>query len=192
MSSTLTVYAIPFERLQRVPGSRDRGLVEAVSAESRGFLAQIDALGDGDEERPRCRDALAQIVEGAALSPHLGYLYGYALEALCAYLGRELPNVSGISGASAWVEKADELLRGRGAPVGLTDLVYGVCPVEIPEPDDYPYIGAWPPHVIPAALGAVRCVDPQGLGYELRETVARVRAWLEAAGSGEGLVRFLS
>ncbi len=131
-------------------------------------------------------------MEGAALSPRRGYVYGYALEAICAYLGRELPNVTGICGASAWFEKVDAVLRGNGLPVGLTDLVYGDCPVAIPPPDDCPCIGSWPPQAVAGALAAIRGVDPGGLGHEMAEAVGQVRAWLEAAGPGEGLVGFLS
>jgi hypothetical protein len=194
MSSTLTVYAISFERLERVPGSRDLALVGAIGTELEDFLARIDELRDDEDETPSCREAVAQIVAGAPLSPHLGYLYGFALEAICAYIGRELPNVSGICGTSAWVDQVDDYLRSEGVPVGLAGLIYGGCPVEIPEPDDYPFIGSWPPQVIPSALGAIRGVETEGLDYEMAETIAQIRAWLEAAAENpeEGLIGFLS
>ena len=74
MSSTFSVYAVPYDRLKRVPGSRDRDLVEAIAGVHEYFFAQIDELADEEEEVPSCREALAQIVEGAALAGHLGYL----------------------------------------------------------------------------------------------------------------------
>ena len=88
VSSTLTVYAVSFDRLRRVPDSRDPGLAEAIGTEFGYFLSRIDELKkDEDEEVPTCREAVGQIIAGATLSPRLGYLYGYALEAICAYLG---------------------------------------------------------------------------------------------------------
>jgi hypothetical protein len=194
MSSTLNVYAISFERLKRIPGSRDPALVEQVGTEFEDFFARIDKLGDDEDEILSCREAVAQIVNGDPLSPHLGYVYGYALEAICASLGRELPNVAGISGASDWVDEVDETLRSKGVPVELTNLIFGGSPLEIPEPDDYPFIGSWPPSVIPAALGAIRGVDLESLNYEMAETIAQLRAWLEAAAENpeEGLIGVLS
>jgi hypothetical protein len=194
MSSTLSVYVISFDRLKNVRGSRDRGLVEAIGAELEYFLSQVDELRDEDEDVPTCRDAVAQIIEGAPLAAHLGYLYGYALEAICAHLGRELPGVSSISRAAAWIDVVDELLEGKGIPIGLSTLVFGVCPVDIPTPDDHPSIGSWPPHVIPGALEAIRRADLAGSDDGTTETIAQVRGWLEAAAGDpeEGLMGFLS
>ncbi len=194
MSSTLNIYAVAFDRLKQVPGSGDRRLAEAIGADLEYFLSQVDELRDEEEPAPSCREAVAQILEGAPLAPHLGYLYGYALEAICAHLGRELPNVPAISRASAWIDGVDEFLRGNGVPVRLSGLVYGGCPVDIPPPDDYPCIGSWPPPVIPGALAAIRRVGLAGVGYDTAETITRVRGWLEAAAAdpGVGLIGFLS
>jgi hypothetical protein len=193
MSSTLSVYVISFDRLKKVRGSRNRGLVEGIGAELEYFLSQVDELRDEDEDVPTCRDAVAQIMERAPLATHLGYLYGYALEAICAHLGRELPGVSSISRAAAWIDVVDELLEGKGIPIGLSTLVFGVCPVDIPTPDDHPSIGSWPPHVIPGALEAIRRADLAGSDDETTETIAQIRGWLEAAGDPEeGLMGFLS
>ena len=194
MSSTLSVYVISFDRLKNVRGSRDRGLVEAIGAELEYFLSQVDELRDEDEDVPTCRDAVAQIIEGAPLAAHLGYLYGYALEAICAHLGRELAGVSSISRAAAWIDVVDEFLVGKGIPIGLSNLVFGVCPVDIPTPDDHPSIGSWPPHVIPGALEAIRRADLAGSDDGTTETIAQVRGWLEAAAGDpeEGLMGFLS
>jgi hypothetical protein len=194
MSSTFSVYAVPYDRLKRVPGSRDRDLVEAIVGAHEHFFAQIDELADEEDEVPSCREALAQIVEGAPLAGHLGYLYGYALEAVCDHLGRELDGVSSISRAAGWIDPVDEFLRDKGVPIALSDLVFGACPVDIPTPDDHPFIGSWPPMVIPAALEAIRRVDATGVDYDTAESVAQIRGWLEAAAvePGVGLVGFLS
>ena len=88
----------------------------------------------------------------------------------------------------------DEFLRGKGIPIGLSNLVFGVCPLDMPTPDDQPSIGSWPPHVIPGALEAIRRADLAGSDYETTETITQIRGWLEAAVANpeEGLVGFLS
>jgi len=194
MSSTFSVYAVSFDRLRRVPGSRDRALIEAIATTHEDFFAQIDELADSEEEVPTCREALEQLVEGSPLADHLGHLYGYALEAVCAHLGRELDGVPAISGASGWIDPVDAFLREKGVPITLTDLVFGASPVDLPTPDDHPYIGSWPPESIPTALAAIRGVDTAGLDFETAETVDLIRGWLEAAASepGAGLVGVLS
>lgn len=196
MGATFTVYAVPFDQLRRVPGSGDRALVAAIAASGAYFLAQVDDLADADagEEVPTCREALGQLVDGRPMAGHLGYLYGYALEAICAHLGRELEGVSAISRASGWIDPVDAFLGAAGVPVALTDLVFGPCPVAIPTPDDHPFIGSWPPAAIPAALAALRRADANGLDEEAAATVALIRDWLEAAAAepGLGLVGFLS
>ena len=124
----------------------------------------------------------------------MGYLYGYALEAICIRLGQDLPEISGICGVSAWVDEVDAILISQGVPVGLTDLIFGSYPVEIPRPDDYPFIGSWPPRVICEALRASRGVALAGMNPEMADTVGQVRVWLEAAAvdAAYGLIGFLS
>lgn len=194
MSSTLTIYAVSFARLTQVPGSRDRRLLEEVLTECEWFLSEIDELADEEAEVPPCREAVAQIIEGAPMAAHCGYVYGYALEAICACLGRELTEVSAISRATRWLDTVDLLLDSSGVPVRLSNLVFGVCPVKIPTPDDSPCVGSWAPEVIPAALQAVRRLDLAPLDSEMAATVTQIRDWLEtvSADPEDGLIGFLS
>lgn len=196
MGSTFRVLAVPFDRLVRAPGSRDRALATAVAVEQADRFAAIDAMADEDEEppAPSCREALDRILDGEPRADDPGYVYGYAVEALCAHLGRELEGVSGISGASGWIEPVDDFLGPRGFPVTLSSLVFGRCPVMIPRPDEHPFIGSWPPDSVPGALAAIRAVDASGEDDDTRESVDLIRGWLEAASEqpGWGLVGFLS
>src|SRR4029077_1759365 len=96
--------------------------------------------------------------------------------------------------ASAWIDKVDGYLKGKGVPIALTDLVFGVCPLDLPTPDDNPFIGSWPPRVIPGALDALRRVDLSDADHDTAETVAQIRDWLETPASDpdEGLIGVLS
>lgn len=134
MNSTFSVYAVPFGRLKRVPGSRDRDLVEAIAGAHEYFFAQIDELADEEDEVLSCQEALAQVVEG--------YPFGYILEAVCGHLGREFDGVYSISRASGWLGPVDEFLRARGVSIALSVLVFGACPVDIPTPNEDPFIGS--------------------------------------------------
>lgn len=181
MGSTFRVYAVPFGRLKRVPGSRDRALADAIAVEHADRFADVDDLADEEEDVPTCREALDRLVDGEIRADDPGYVYGYVLEAVCSHLGRELEGVSGISGASGWIDPVDTFLRSRGFPLELVGLVFGACPVEFPTPDDAPYIGSWPPEAIPAALESIRAVDESGEDFDVAETVGLIRRWLEAA-----------
>ena len=192
MSWGVNVYAVLLERLGQIVGSRDRKIAGAIIDAQEDFLSSIDEI-DAEAEMT-CADAVGELVNGEVSEDGPGYLYGYALEAICAQAGRELPNISAIAGASDWIEEVDAVLKSRGVPVRLSQLVYGGSPVLIPEPDDYPFIGTWPAAAIPGALAAFEAADLGGLDEEMVETLEQMRGWLEEAAKnqGESLVGFLS
>ena len=192
MSSAISVYAVPLSRLKYVVGSGDRAVIDATIADYKAFLTGIDTI-DGEAEMTSA-DAVADLVNGVATENGPGYLYGYALEALCGHIGKELPNICPIARASGWIRETDAALEGKGVPVRIGTLVFGGSPVPIPEPDDAPCIGAWPASVIPAALEAFRSLDLTDVDDEMAETFAQVRGWLEAAAQrpGVSIIGFLS
>lgn len=192
MSSSINVYAVPLDRLKQLVGSRDQAVIDAVVSNHKAFLATVDDIDD--EADMTCAQAVAELVNDSPDKDGPGYLYGYALEALCAHAGQELPNLCPIARGSEWIEEIDALLERHQAPVHLSDLVYGGSPVPIPEPDDYPFIGRWPADKIPATLAAVHAMDVTQLGPDTAETVEQLRGWLEAAAGkpGASIVGFLS
>src|SRR5947209_7238600 len=204
MSTTLTVYVVPLDQLARVPGSGDRDLADTMGIESPAWFARIDELADPDPDPdeddqtvPTCLEALRRIVEGVArgsVPGHHGYVYGYAIEALCGHLGEELENVASISGSSDWVDEIDRFLGEVEVPLSLTDLVFGGSPVPIPEPDDCPAIGWWSPEQIARAVGPLRNVYVGDPNDDPGWTVLQIRRWVEQAAGrpGHALVGFLS
>jgi hypothetical protein len=192
MSSAINVYAVSIERLKQVVGSRDRSAVDAIVADLEHFLSTIDDI-DEDAEMT-CAEAVAELVNGETSDDAPGYLYGYALEAICAHVGEELPNICPIAGASDWIEEVDAVLKRKGIPVRLSGLVFGGSPVPIPEPDDYPSIGKWPAAEVPGALKAFQSLDVTDIDDEMAETLAQMRGWLEAAAKtpGASVIGFLS
>jgi hypothetical protein len=192
MSSGINVYAVPIERLKQLVGSRDLGTIDAIVEGHEEFLSSID---DIDEEAElTCADAVAQLLNGELSEDAPGYLYGYAVEAICSHVGETLPNICPIAGASDWIEEVDALLERKGIPVRLNALLYGGSPVPIPEPDDYPFIGKWTAAELAAAKSAFESADLTDVDPEMAETLQQMRDWVEAAAKkpGASLVGFLS
>lgn len=193
MSSSISVYAVSLADLKRVAGSGDQALIDAATRAREWFLSTID---DIDDEAPiRCAQALADIVNSRVSEEAPGYLYGYALEAICGHLGRELPNICGITGSTRWMEKVDATLKRRGITIQLNELLYRGSPVPIPaEPDDYPFIGYWTSVQIATALFAIRAGDRSELDNEMAETFKEIEGWLAAASESPNaaIVGFLS
>jgi hypothetical protein len=192
MSSTVTVYAVSVDRLKQVVGSGDQALIDAIVEGQADFLASIDEIDD--EAERTCAEAVADLVNGETSDDAPGYLYGYALETICRHVGQELPNISGISRASQWIEKIDAVLTSKGVPLRFSNLVYDGTPIPIPEPDDSPSIGQWPAGKIPAALAAIQSIEPAGIDNDMDETFAQMRGWFERAAKtpGVSIVGFLS
>ena len=94
MSSTITVYLVSIDRLRQLLGSRDQATIRAVVTGREDFLHDVDEIDE--DAGMSCADAIAELVNGEVSEDGPGYLYGYALEAICSSVGKELPNVSGI------------------------------------------------------------------------------------------------
>jgi hypothetical protein len=192
MSSTFDVYAVADERLKQVVGSRDKALADAIVASQEHLLSSVDEIDE--ESELKAADALRELIDGQLSGDGGGYLYGYALKAICAHIGQELPEISGVAGASDWMNEVDGVLESKGLPMTLNALVYGGSPVEIPEPDDYPFIGKWDASKVPAALASFRAADLSDVeDDEIAETITQMRQWLEAAAqkAGTSLIGFL-
>jgi hypothetical protein len=192
MSSGINVYAVPLARLTQVVGSRDRSMIEAIVKANDDFLSGIGDI-DPDAELT-CADAVAGLINGDPPGDAPGYLYGYAVEAICWYVGEELPNICPISGASDWIEQVDALLEGKGIPLRLNALVYGGSPVSIPAPDDYPFIGNWSAAELAAARTPLENADLTDAGPEMTATLQQIRGWVEATAKQPdvSIVGFLS
>src|SRR5688572_30061782 len=173
MGSAINVCAVPLGRLREIVGSRDRAVIDAVVEGQADFLQSIDDIDE--ETEMSCAEAVAERVNGEVSEGGPGYLYGYALEAICWHVGEELPNMGPISGASDWIEEVDGVLEGKGIPVRLSELVYGGSPVEIPEPDDYPGIGEWSAEQVAAARAAFAGAELGDLDEEMREMLGQIR-----------------
>jgi hypothetical protein len=192
MSSSIYVYLVSTAQLKQGVGSGDGGLLSAIIIDQDDFLARIDEI---DEEAEFiCAEAVADLIHGRTQEECPEYLYGYALEAICAQVGKELANICPIVRASDWINDIDAQLVAAGVPVSLEMLVFGGSPVPIPTPEDYPCIGTWPAEKIPTALAAMNALDLSSFDDETETTFDQIKEWLKAAATkpGSSLIGFLS
>ncbi len=192
MSSTITVFAVSLERIKQAVGSQDESLLAQIVTEQDYYLKNTDSI-DGDCDF-KCEDALADIIHGRVTEDMAGYLYGYAFGIICRQLGVELDNIPGIARAATWIERIDASLQEIFSPIQLSDFLYTGCPISIPEPDDYPFIGHLPATRIAAILGELSTLDLTGLESNAAEILGQMTAWLKTANTtpGASLVGFLS
>lgn len=122
MSYCHMFYAVDLDQLRQVAGSQDRALYERIAAE-------IDSL-DKDELK-----ALKRIIQGKyKYEEGEEYLYGYALKALCEYLGEM---IGGDVGAVRDHPYKSQLIA-NGTPI---DMPYTTS--------DFPEIGYLTPDELP-------------------------------------------
>jgi hypothetical protein len=193
MITQTAVYLVPFGAVRKAVGSRNRKLLRAISERCANLLAEADENRDNDIERT-CGQALADLINGADLGEvpeEEGYLYGLALEALCAHLGEAAGEVDGD-----WSKELDAFFAAHRVPLWFSDLVFGEELIDLPPTNaEYPIIGSWSPEAVVAAAAPLRALDLRALAAEDQQrahVVGDVVRWVKEAGTrpGWGLVGF--
>jgi hypothetical protein len=193
MITQTAVYLVPFGAVRKAVGSRNRKLLRATSERCANLLAEADENRDDDIERT-CGQALADLINGADLGEvpeEEGYLYGLALEALCAHLGEAAGEVDGD-----WNKELDAFLSAHGVPLRFSDLVFGEEVIDLPPTNaEYPIIGSWSPEAAVAASAPLRALDLRALAAKDQQrahVVGDVVRWVQEASQrpGWGLVGF--
>jgi hypothetical protein len=186
VASALVVYAMPWEELLAVHGSRRRKLVTEITREFGDRLDGLDRLFRDIEPPPSSREAVRRIVYGEELDPGLGTLYAYAFETICWHLGSSFQ--PGFLRAP--VMELDKLLKRRKCPVEVSDLAYRGSPIRIPSEDVA--VGYWGPQEVGDAgpfFEGLKLPRAEGL---IQELITEINVWLREASeyTGGGLVGF--
>ncbi|MBL8851267.1 MAG: hypothetical protein JNG89_16415 [Planctomycetaceae bacterium] len=175
MSSLLQVYAVPLYKLNVLMGSRSEKSLNAILLLQQDFLLRIS---NDDEEEITCAQALAELVNGEVSSEHLGHLYGYALQAICAAIGKRLPDLDVVSSLD-WINEFDQALAQQQIPLSLMSLMYCGPPVAIPRPDDFPFIGGWTPEEVAAAVAPLDAMNTDRLNNDHAEALRTIKSWVK-------------
>lgn len=194
VSTFLYTYSVPLERLRRIPGSRDRQLVDQIVAVSDEAISRTDeAMNEAfdDEVIPRfmsCGHAIRQIVDGEPLDEELGVIYAHAYELICEALATDCRGQWGpISSSTAYFECLDRALEHVDVPLRCSDLMCTRSIISMPRPDDFPSLGWWSPETIAASYrplqklrSPLRRLMRMGrrLDVELAEALPDIEAWI--------------
>jgi hypothetical protein len=188
MSYGVMAYAIDFDVIRRIVGSKDQQVLEDHEADFEDDAASIDELlenqSDGDDEAPlpAARDALRQMIMGESLDDRVGFAYAYCLKFLCDAHGEFLDNRTWYPISARFLESVQKALDAAGVPnqtISVAHLTAGESPIPIPFVDDFPGIGFLARSAVPDAFEALSRVNPVDIAdTEARESIGALTEWL--------------
>jgi hypothetical protein len=160
MSYIAIPFAVDYQKVKNIFGSRDKILFEKVKATQFYYnYASQSLYGDPKyhydlEEilydiifnyiKPEDRKTkngflgLVKSTQGSGLKENKGHAYGYALIAISSYLGTHLlPNCDGFY-CGDWFEEAHMIIRSNGLKVDIGEMFEQHNIFDIPKPIDFP------------------------------------------------------
>ena len=193
MSHGVTPFAVSLPQIRKVVGSRSKSLLLELREEFEDELQQdreeVDEANEDDEFDPELAldAALRHLIMDEERWDYEGAKYGYAIEMLCSFYGDFLPNDHWTGIQMAWAETVNDALLEIGVPSEtfsiFSHLLYRGSPVDIPEIDDFPFIGYVKQAEIPAILNALTDERFATISHEdteeIRISLEQVREWLE-------------
>ncbi len=187
MAITLTVYSVPWDELQSIPGSRRRKLVAEIER-NYGPRQSLEETFRQAGAPLTLGDAVQQIVNRADLDSGWGTVYAYAVEAICWSLGTMFEGRFSMREREAM----DGFLKSLHCPVTLWDLGVRGSPLPIPEPGNPPSVGYWTPEEVLDAGPFFEELSLAGVDPRIAEGVKEINRWLEEAFENDvdGLVGF--
>lgn len=193
MTHGVTPFAVDLVQLRKVIGSRSKSSLlelreefESELEEDRERIKEATDDDDLDPELPLTK-ALRHLIMDEDRWDYEGEKYGYALEMICSFYGELLPNDRWSHRQLSWAETVSDVLQEAGVPVKtfsiIDHLIYRGSPIQIPEIEDFPFIGYVTVNEIPKALAALSdcpCSDIEHEeAEEIRSSIEQVREWLE-------------
>ena len=160
MSYIAIPFAVDYQKVKNVFGSKDQLLLENVKATelyenyaSQGKDGEPQYHYDLEEilrdivfsyvkpEERKTKSSFLGLVkstQGSGLKENMGHAYGYALIAISGYLGTHLlPNCDGFY-CGDWFEEAHRLLKSKGLKVDIGEMFEQHDVFDIPRPVDFP------------------------------------------------------
>jgi hypothetical protein len=185
MSYALVVYRIPHQEIQSLLGSGNLDFLDEMERQDEGYCAGIDSIFDEDTwegERPTCRQALTQMLQGGPYRDDADNLYIFAFEGICRVRGHFLDNRAFQPPIRwGWIETVDRFLQSIGFPLRVAQLAAGGAPFDFPHREAIPSIGHWPHEPLAAALDVLVNYRLDGVPSEVAEALATIIGWLDEA-----------
>jgi hypothetical protein len=193
MSYGVTPFAVSLPQLQKVVGSRSKSVLRELREEFEEELLEdreeVEEANEDDEFDPGLPldDALRHLIMDEERWDYEGAQYGYAIEILCSFYGEFLPNDHWTGMDHDWAETVNDALQEIGVPSEtfsiLGHLLHRGSPVDIPEIDDFPFVGYVTLAEIPGALTALTderfAVIEHQNADQIRISLKQIREWLE-------------
>jgi hypothetical protein len=180
----VNVYSVPLGLLITLPrqASQHEEWLQAIRDDC-WFAEEIDEMiADGfevDEPRLTFLDVVGRLLRGEARDDVPDFAAGYAYEAICWAIGSTLCMVENHFGHTH--EAIDAFLRDAGVPLRLEDLTETGPILDLPEVDEYPFLGWWTPEQIFRAAGPLRALPLDEIEPRMAGDLRKLLAWLEEA-----------
>jgi len=193
MSHGVMPFAVSLPQIRKVVGSRSKSLLLELREEFEDELQEdheeVDEANEDDEFDPELPldDALRHLIMDEERWDYEGAKYGYAIELICSFYGEFLANEHWSGMRLTWAETVNDVLVEAGVPAEIfsifNHLLYRGSPVDIPEIDDFPFIGYVTLTEIPAVLTELTDERFATIAHEdadeIRLSLEQVREWLE-------------
>ncbi len=191
---------------------RDK-LLEALKSGDNATAASLveqalgdDFFGDDDDEPYDEEDyqpqreltaggALADLLLARPTDPSFGYKYGYALEALCAHLGKTHHPAAWSAINFRAIDAIKQVVPPMPSGENIEGILHRGSPVSMPQSDDFPAMGylklAEIETLRPLVQQAIVACDGNKEKEWEQEALAELQSWLDqATDAGDDLVFF--
>ena len=193
MSYGVMPFAVSLPQIRKVIGSKSKSLLLELREEFEDELTadreEVEEANEDDEFDPELPldDALRHLIMDEERWDYEGAKYGYAIEMLCSFYGEFLPNDHWSGMQLSWAETVNDALLEIGFPAETFSifghLIYRGSPIDIPDIEDFPFIGYVTLAEIPAALAVLTDERFAAVQHEnaddIRVSLEQVREWLE-------------
>lgn len=180
----ISAFTIPWARITRVFGSKDKGLVRTVLQNqrlaSRAYYPDEDEKG---EEPPTYQEALSAIVDGGPFKKSFPEVYVSAVGLLCASLGERLEGLQLADEDASLLSDAETALQKCGVAdrLSIAVLLRRGAPFDIPQPEGLPALGYLTGPDVEAALQCYRSLDLSRVPPSVKAIIDQFGTWLQAA-----------
>lgn len=184
MATPVNVFALPFDLLRAVPGSRDTELIEAVRSGHTASDAEAarreadEECEPGEESEITFMQAVEQFINGEPPGRTHPLVWGAVFYAIVWTMG-DFDDGWAVSWRN--LKKLDSLLHDAGSPVGVHELCFRGSYLDLPADDDgrwYGSTGYWTPEEVNAVAFAVGRLSVRTVGQHEREQVDAVGRWV--------------